>query len=216
MRARQSSTRSRRIGAQRGRAGGRMWVWTSRLRMLAAALLAGGVGGVAEVALEHRRKLLDDVGEVERLAVELLAATVADPEEGVLLVGQPPPLDHEAHGVGWPLRRVRRAGRQEEDLALADGQVDQLSALQDAQGDVALDLVEELLALVDVVVGAAVRAAHDGDHEVPIAFPDLRVADGRLEQVAVLVDPPLEVDRLHGERTSAMHFSSMAMGVGSA
>src|SRR5689334_18674000 len=87
IRARHSPVRSSRTGAQRGSSGGRMWVWTSRLRMRAAAPLAGGVGGAAPVPVEHRRQLLHDVGEVERLAVELLAAAVADPEEGVLLVG---------------------------------------------------------------------------------------------------------------------------------
>src|SRR3954469_264348 len=216
IRARQSPVRSSRTGARRGSSGGRMWVWTSRLRMRSTTLVASGVCGVAPVALEHGLKLPDDVGEVERLPVQLGPAAVADPEEGILFLRQAPALDHQAHRVGGPLRRVRRVGREQEDLALADGDVHRLLSLQHAQVDVALHLVEELLALVDVVVGALVGAPHHRHHKVAVAFPDLRVAHRRLEQVAVLVDPLAEIERLHGVRTSAMHLSSMAMGVGSA
>src|SRR3954469_2498811 len=216
IRARHSVVRSSRIGLQRGSSAGSTCVCTSRLRMLAAALPAGRVGRIAPVMLEDRRELLHDVGEVERLPVQLAPAPVADPEEGILLLREPPPLDHEPDGVCRPLRGVRRVRRQEEDLAFADGNVDAPALLQRPQHDVAFHLVEELLAFVDVVVGARVRAADDGHHEVAVAFPDLRVADGRLEQVPVLVDPAAEVERLHGERTSAMHLSSIAIGVGSA
>src|SRR5712692_4412736 len=131
--------------------------------MHVAALLAGGVLRVAPVPREDGRQLLHDVGQVERLAVQLVPAAVADPEEG---------------------------------LPLADGDFPRLAVLEDAQRDVAFDLVEELLALVDVIVAARVGPAHHRDHEIAVAFPDLRVADRRLEQVAVLVDPALEVERL--------------------
>src|SRR5258705_4767301 len=216
IRARQASSRSSRMGEERGSSGGSTCLCTSRLRILTAALATGGVRGVAPIVLEHRRDLLDDVGQVERFAVQLRAPAVADPEEGVLLRGQPAPLDHQPHRIGRPLGRVRRAGGKQEDLGLPDGDVDPLAALRGPQHDVAFDLVEKLLALVDVVVGAGVRSAHHRDHEVAIPLPDLRVADGGLEQVAVLVEPLAEIDRLHGERTSATHFSSTAMGVGSA
>src|SRR5882762_1615271 len=216
IRARHSPVRSSRMGLQRGSSGGSTCVCTSRLRMLAAALAAGRVRRVAPVVLEHRRELLDDVGEMERFPIQLAAAAVADPEEGVLLPRQPAPLDHQPHRVGRALRGVGRVGRKQEDLSFPDGNVHALSGLQRAQHDVAFHLVEELLALVEVVVGARVRSAHHRDHEVAVSFPDLRVSHRRLEQVAVLVDPLAEVERLHGDRTSAMHFSSMAMGVGSA
>src|SRR5262249_47922007 len=55
------------------------------------------------------------------------------------------------------------------------------------------DLVEQLLAGVDVVVGALVGAADDHDHEA--AVPEHLVADRRLEQVAVVLDPALQVER---------------------
>src|SRR4051794_7865902 len=148
IRARHSPAWSSRMGAHCGSSGGSRWVWTSRLRMRAPAPLAGGVGRVAPVPLEDGRQLLHDVGEVERLAVELVAARVADPEKGVLFIGQAAPLDDQPHAVRGPLRRVRGARREEEDLALADGHVHGLLVLEQAQVDVALHLVEELLALV--------------------------------------------------------------------
>src|SRR2546426_4495420 len=99
---------------------------------------------------------------------------------------------------------------------MADGDVHAFSALQRAQHDVAFPLVEEFVAVVDVIVGAGVRASDHRDHEVAVALPDLGIADRRLEQITVLVDPFTEIERLHRDTTSAMHFSSMAMGVGSA
>src|SRR5438067_403532 len=167
MRALQSPSCSRRmnppypkLSLQRGSSGGKRWVWTSTLLMLVTTLLAGGVRGVAPVPREDGRQLLHDVGQVERLAVQLVPAAVADPEEGVQLVGKTPPLEHQAHRVGRPLRRVRDARRQEEDLPFADRNVSRLAVLEDAQGDVSLELVEELLALVDVIVAARVGPAH--------------------------------------------------------
>src|SRR5690606_37767070 len=105
-----------------------------------------------------------------------------------------------------------------------------LAVDQDAQPDVPFELVEELLALVDVEVRARVGSADHGDHELPVR-PDLRIAHGRLEQVTVLLDPTLEVERResgHGRSgrgegeaqrafwdRAAIHLSSMAIGVGS-
>src|SRR5438874_2545175 len=130
MRARHSSMRSSRTGLQGGSSGGKRWVWMSMLLMPAAALPAGGVRRIAPVARENGRQLLDDVGEMERLAVQLGPASVADPEEGVLLVRQAAALDHQPHRLRRTLRRMRRVGREQEDLALADGDIDGLPLAQ--------------------------------------------------------------------------------------
>src|SRR4051812_6399048 len=177
-----------------------MWVWTSMLLMLLPALLAGRVLRIAPVTGEDRRKLLHDVGEVEGFPVQLVLALVADPEERVLLVRQATPLEDQADGVRGPLRRMGCVRREEEDLAFADGDVVGLAVLDDSQNDVALGLKKEFLALVDVIIGARIGATDHRHHEVAVSFPDLRIADGRLEQVAVLVDPFAKVERreLHG------------------
>src|SRR5690606_19468064 len=106
-----------------------------------------------------------------------------------------------------------------------------LPVLLDAQHHLALELVEPFRAFVPVVVGALVGAA-DHHHDEVAVVHDL-VADRRLEQVAVLLDPGLQVDRIgewhlaslvaarapllqcHSGR-AAMHFSSTEIGVGSA
>src|SRR3954453_14892798 len=142
-----------------------MWVWTSMLLMLLPALLAGRVLRIAPVTGENRRKLLHEVGEVERFSVQLVLAAVADPQERVLLVGQATALEDQADGVRGPLRRMRCVRRQGEDFAFADGDVVGLAVLDDSQNNIALDLEKELLALVDVIIGARVRAADHGDHE---------------------------------------------------
>src|SRR5205823_1013493 len=89
-RALQASRRSRRMkppypkrSLHRGSSGGKMCVWTSTLLMLVAAPLASRVLRIAPVAGEDGRQLLHDVGQVERLAVQLIPAAVADPQERV-------------------------------------------------------------------------------------------------------------------------------------
>ena len=79
---------------------------------------------------EDRGQLRDDIGQMKRLAIELVAALVADPEKGVALVREAPALDDEADGVRRALRRMGRVRRQEEDFALPNRDVDRLSLLQ--------------------------------------------------------------------------------------
>src|SRR6185437_7229517 len=87
---------------------------------------------------------------------------------------------------------MRRARRQVEDFAGADWQVATLPAILHAQHHLAFELMEELRAFVPVIVAARVRAAHDHDDE--IAIHDALVADRWLQQVAMLVDPALQVE----------------------
>src|SRR5690349_5248546 len=95
-------------------------------------ILARRVLRVAPVAGEDGRKLLDNVLQVEGLAVQLVAAAVANPKESVQLMRQPAPLQHEPDGLGGPLRRMWDPRRQQEDFPLADGNIAWLSLLEDA------------------------------------------------------------------------------------
>ena len=70
------------------------------------------------------------------------------------------------------------------------------AVLDHLDDDVPFDLEEQLLAVLDVVVLPRVRAADDHHLELGV-LPDHLVADGRLQEVAVLVDPALEIDRGH-------------------
>ena len=86
------------------------------------------------------------------------------------------------------------AAGDEQDLALADGDVARLPILNHLENHVSAQLVEEFLVRVVMVVGARVRPAdHLDDQVLGLAKDDL-VADRRLEQMGVLVDPALEVE----------------------
>ena len=69
-----------------------------------------------------------------------------------------------------------------------------LAALDHLDDDVALDLEEELLAVLDVVVLPRVGPADDHHLELGV-LPDHLVADRRLQEVPVLVDPALQIER---------------------
>ena len=84
--------------------------------------------------------------------------------------------------------------RQQEHVAFA--QVDPLVAVAvpQQQMGVALELVEKLLQRVVVEVAALVRSADDGDDQVAVG-EHLAVADRRLQQLGVVGQPALEVER---------------------
>src|SRR5215831_19439617 len=85
--------------------------------------------------------------------------------------------------------------RQQKNVALADRHVVELAAVDH------LELVEELLDRIVVIVGALVRAA-DHLHSHGAVLEHLLVADRRLEQVLMLLDPALEVE---GVQSSGGH-----------
>ena len=104
------------------------------------------------------------------------------------------PLDHKPDGIGRTLRRMGRLGRQQEDLALLNVNVLRHAIIDDLHGGITFQLVEELLALIIVVVLSRVRSTHDHDNELGV-FVNLGIANRRFQQVAVFVDPALEVQR---------------------
>src|SRR3546814_9952460 len=76
-------------------------------------------------------------------------------------------------------------------MRISDWSSDVCSSDLDAKHHPALKLVEPLRAFIPVVVGAGVRPADD--HHDELAVVDALVADRRLEQVAVFLDPGLQV-----------------------
>jgi hypothetical protein len=102
----------------------------------------------------------------------------------------------EADGASGPLRGVRDARWQQEHLTLSD--VDGLRAaifIDDLDLDIAFQLVEQFFTFFPVVVLAAIGAADDHDDKVLIFNINLLVAYGRFQQMAVFLDPVLEVER---------------------
>ena len=119
---------------------------------------------------------------------------LAVPLKAVELARAPLALDHEPHRVGAALRRMRHARRQQQDLAFADRHIDAVPVLHGLEQNVALELVEEFLGRIDVIVGARVRAADHHDDEFAVTENAL-VADRRLQERAVLLDPALQIKR---------------------
>src|SRR5439155_4557606 len=66
--------------------------------------------------------------------------------------------------------------------------------VDDLERHVTLDLIEEFLALVDVIVLSRIRPADDHHDEVTI-FPNHLISDRWLEQMPVFVDPVFEIER---------------------
>src|SRR5690606_23919186 len=77
------------------------------------------------------------------------------------------------------------------DLAQRAGPA--FGALLHAQDHLALQLVEPFRSVLDVEVGARVRAADGHDDEVAVV--DALVPDRRAQQVAVFLDPGLQIER---------------------
>ena len=109
------------------------------------------------------------------------AAIEAIPLERIFLTRGTLGLDDKSDTAGHrTLWRVPDVLRQEEDVAFLDNDIVEFALVENLQHHVAFELVKEFLDRVVVIVGALVRTAHDERHHVGV-FPDLLVADGRLQ-----------------------------------
>src|SRR5579885_605591 len=97
-----------------------------------------------------------------------------------------------------------RTRRQVEDLAGADRNIAPFAVILHAQHHLAFELIKKLRTFVPVVIAARVRAADN--HHDEIAVHDAFVADRRLQQVSVLVDPALQVDGRQERHASMLAF----------
>ena len=84
--------------------------------------------------------------------------------------------------------------RQEKDLPFADRHVVYSARFGNLQEHIAAQLVEELLGRVVMEIGPLVRAADDLHDHARILEHRL-IANRRLQQMAVLVNPAIEVER---------------------
>lgn len=155
---------------------------------------AGSVLFIAEVAVEDRSELLFNIHQLEKLLVEFVVASFAEPHEAVQLARATLTLDDEPDRVRGPLRRVRDAGGEQKHVSFPDDDVPDGAVLEDAEHQVTLDLVEKLRPVLDVEIRSRVGSAHHHADEFAV-LPDHLVPDRRLEQVAVFLDPGGEIDR---------------------
>src|SRR5882672_2271008 len=172
---------------------------STRARMDGAAHCASAQLLARIEPLEERREVFYDALQLHLHAVQEVVAIPAIPFESVFDALGAGALDHQADASGFgPLRRMTQVRRHKEDRAFLQLESPGVPVLHQIEKGVALHLVEEFLVGIVVVVGALVRPADDGNDEIRV-LPDLRVADRRLEQMPVLLDPFLEVERFqHG------------------
>lgn len=158
------------------------------------ALFTRAVFNIAVETLEYWRELLDDVRHVQVLFVELLPTALAEPEKTIELIAASLALNDQPDCIRAALRRVRHSCWEKEHFPLANVNVARGAIVNDLDGDVAFDLVEEFLAFVVVIVFTGIGATDD-HHDKITAIVDALVAHWGFEQVAVLFDPLEKVDR---------------------
>src|SRR5262249_17861910 len=129
----------------------------------------------------------------DALHMQPVAAVLAIPGKAIELLRLAAPLHDDSDGARRTARRMRYLGRQEKDLALPDRHVGETTVLHRLPDDVPLHLIEELLAGVMMEVLARVRPTDRHDDEAAVLEEKL-VADRRLQELAVSVDPAIEIE----------------------
>lgn len=102
---------------------------------------------------------------------------------------------------------MRNIRRDEERFTFAHQMIDNAIAFTDANLDVAFELEEKLLRINLMKIVSSVRAHDDHDKKIA-AIVNVAIAHRRLEEMAVLFDPLVEVER-------RLHRRSQRAGLGS-
>src|SRR5215471_15723810 len=159
-----------------------------------AARLAGTDCGIGVEAGVDFGDLRGDIALAYGLRQHLLVASLAEPDESLVLVRLSLALDHEPPGSRAAPRRVRQSAGAEKHLACAElHHLPALALRLERNLDVAVNLIEELLARLDVKVEAHVRPGEDHDDEILIVREHAVGLERRLEEMPVLLDPALEI-----------------------
>ena len=159
-----------------------------------AAVLAGPPRVVVP-EIEHRlAEMLDDVAAIEVDVFHERPAIFAVENDVFMFSRRAAALDHHAERVGRPHRRVRDVRRNEERFTFAHEMIDDLVAFADAHFDVALQLIEIFFGIDQMKIVPRVRAHDDHDEKVA-SIVEITIAHRRLEEMTVLFDPVVQIDR---------------------
>src|SRR6185437_2281304 len=165
-------------------------------RMNRAAASAGALIAAGVEFLEGRHQIAVDIAHLGLHAMKQRMARGAEPFESVDDALGTLALDDEADAAGLrPLRRVPHIRRQQEHFAGTDRDVARPALIHHPQHDIALDLIEEFLEGIVMEVGPGIGPA-DHEHDEIAVAPDFRIADRRLQQMAMLLHPFSEIERL--------------------
>jgi len=161
-----------------------------------AAVLAGAQRFAVVIVFEMGQEIGFDVLEFEIGFVQLVVALFAEPEQPVFVAfAFAHAFDHQADGACAATGRMGDPAGQQEHLTRFDRHIDGFAIHLDFHIDFAFELVEQFFGFVVVVVFAGIGP---GDYHHDIIFPgrvEVFVGHGRLEQVAVFIDPLLQVER---------------------
>ena len=162
-----------------------------------AALLASAQRGIGPELFHGLGEMLDDVLAHKDFVIDQLFALLAEEHQVLRLILRATAFNHHAQRVWTALRTVRDVRRNEEGFALADRNIADSVDVADANGDIALQLNEELFTVGHVEIIAGIGPSDDHHKEI-FATVQVLIADWRLHHVPVLSDP------LH-QRNGACH-----------
>lgn len=92
---------------------------------------------------------------------------------------------------------MRDPCRKQEHFALPDVNVFRLSFPLNANSNIAFQLVEQLFAFVIMIILSGVWPANDHDNKIAGFLIEIFISYRRLQQVAVIIYPLLEIKRRH-------------------
>ena len=162
-----------------------------------AALLASAQRGIGPELFHGLGKMLHDVFANKDFVIDQFFALLAEEHQVLRLSLWSATFNHHAQRVWTALRTVRDVGRNKEGFALADRNIADSVDVADANGDIALQLNEELFTVGHMEIIAGIWPSDDHHKEI-FAAVQVLIADWRLHHVPVLSDP------LH-QRNGACH-----------
>ena len=169
-----------------------------RLFDLLAAVLTGAPRVVVPEIEHGLAEMLHDVAAIEIDVFHQRPALIAVEDDMLMFPRGTPAFHDDANRVRRANRGVDDVRRNEESFPLPNQVINNAVSLPDADFDVALELVKIFLRIDLVKVVPGVWAFDHHDEKIP-AIVKVTVADRRLEEVAVFLDPAFEIDgRLDG------------------
>src|SRR5216684_6763465 len=177
-----------------------------------AAMLAFAPALVRIELFKQRWQIFDDAFQLHFRAIDQLMAVRAIPLEGVQRAFRARHFDDDSDRIRWPLRRMPEVFGQKKYFTLLDWHFQRRLArsLHEAECNVPLQLIEELLGGIVMIVAPLVGPAYNGDHHFAV-LPHLRISDGRFELLFVLFYPALKVESF--QILDRRHLASYSSGL---
>jgi hypothetical protein len=161
---------------------------------MAALLARAHVIRVVKLS-EAGNKILLDIFKYKVGLVEFVIALLAEPKKSILHfpVG-PLDLNHKSYCIGTTPRLMGYTCREQKHLALPDWNGYGFPVFLNAYLNISFNLKEEFFCFVVVIVLPGIRSAHNHHDVISGLRIQVFIAYRWLEQIAVFVDPGLEIE----------------------